>query len=82
PNLSVLPTGASFHIVNISGSTLTLVQRTAADHYISADDPSGVAISYTIPNNVTATNSKYQPGLWLISHVSRPTGALKGLVDG
>ncbi|EPG5901758.1 phage tail protein [Pseudomonas aeruginosa] len=82
PNLSVLPTGASFHIVNISGSTLTLVQRTAADHYISADDPSGVAISYTIPNNVTATISKYQPGLWLISHVSRPTAALKGLVDG
>ncbi|MFU5016748.1 hypothetical protein ACM7ZY_32875, partial [Pseudomonas aeruginosa] len=39
PNMSVLPTGASFHIVNISGSTLTLVQRTAADHYISADDP-------------------------------------------
>ncbi|MGK7066648.1 phage tail protein [Pseudomonas aeruginosa] len=82
PNLSVLPTGASFHIVNISGSTLTLVQRTAADHYISADDPSGVAISYTIPNNVTATISKYQPGLWLISHVSRPTAALKSLVDG
>ncbi|MGV8208976.1 hypothetical protein, partial [Pseudomonas aeruginosa] len=50
PYLDVLPTDESFHIVYISGSTLTKVQRTAADHYGIADDPSGVAISQNTPN--------------------------------
>ncbi|MDQ4324756.1 hypothetical protein RBT96_33250, partial [Pseudomonas aeruginosa] len=81
PNMSALPTGASFSVVNLSGSTLTLTQRSAGDHYISAEDASGTATFYTVPNNTAALVTVYQPGLWLVSHVSRPTADLKRAID-
>lgn len=66
PDPATLINGATITIENLSGFSLNIVQATVSDRFLSAFDPSGGAVSYSIPNFTEATFVAYLGSVWLV----------------
>jgi hypothetical protein len=66
PDVTTIADGSAFTVLNLSGFALNMVQRRAADRYMSAFDPSNTALNFSVPFGGLATFVKYGNG-WLVT---------------